>query len=357
MYEKEIFIYDPQFFARLDGRDLQPRDIKDWSPEYDIRYLQPQIENGATCLVFVNRLSDAIQSQNAAYSWIPFMPQISFTKDKAAEANKFDIYPHWQHAYLKPIAITHNLELPILQKLESPKPQGVHCDVFPLFQNGHGDALGLYLLRGRGALILLPRFRSNEEVIDTFLYRVMPQMYDTGSRIGLVEKYASPFQQLVSSKITELETQRTEVEEGLNHARTELATAKRQKANTIDADPTAKQVLTYYDTATRQDDVALFYLYKIIELMENKYGGEAQGIKALGCAVEWKHVKRSANESYGDIRHAPKPGDVVKKWTADDIKKCFEDTEKVILAFFATLFPAREAAKASSETNQANTTG
>jgi hypothetical protein len=31
--------------------------------------------------------------------------------------------------------------------------------------------------------------------------------------------------------------------------------------------PTAKQILNYYDTALRQDDVALFYLYKAVELI------------------------------------------------------------------------------------------
>jgi hypothetical protein len=62
----------------------------------------------------------------------------------------------------------------------------------------------------------------------------------------------------------------------------------------------------------------------------------------LGCGTEWRHVKRSANQSYADIRHAPKPGDVIKQWTNEDIKKCFEDTDKVILSYFGTLFRSEE---------------
>jgi hypothetical protein len=97
--------------------------------------------------------------------------------------------------------------------------------------------------------------------------------------------------------------------------------------------------LAYHNEATRQPEVALFYLYKIIESIEHKFGGEAAGMASVGAATEWKSIKRLANESYRDARHAPKPTDIIKKWTETEIKKCFEDTEKVIMAYFATLFP------------------
>jgi hypothetical protein len=59
----------------------------------------------------------------------------------------------------------------------------------------------------------------------------------------------------------------------------------------------------------------------------------------VGEQTAWKAVKRLANESYRDARHAPKPGDVVKKWTNAELKQCFEDTKNVIVAYFSTLFP------------------
>jgi hypothetical protein len=95
----------------------------------------------------------------------------------------------------------------------------------------------------------------------------------------------------------------------------------------------------YYDTALRQDDVALFYLYKAVELIENNHGGESEAIRKFGAGSEWKFLKKVANASYGDIRHAPKPGDVIHKWTDDDLKRCFDACEKIVLAYFESLFP------------------
>lgn len=58
-------------------------------------------------------------------------------------------------------------------------------------------------------------------------------------------------------------------------------------------------------------------------------------------------MKRLANESYRDARHAPKPTDIIKQWSEAEIEKCFEDTEKVVMGYFATLFPERAAEDAT----------
>jgi hypothetical protein len=118
-----------------------------------------------------------------------------------------------------------------------------------------------------------------------------------------------------------------------------MAAVTREKQTVIDADPTARQILIYHDYARRQDDAALYYLYKIVEAVENKFGGERDGIAAVGAGTEWKAVKKLANESYRDARHAPKPGDVIRKWTQAEINECFKNTEAVVIAYFATLFP------------------
>ncbi|MGC2765790.1 MAG: hypothetical protein WB607_09815, partial [Candidatus Acidiferrum sp.] len=89
-----------------------------------------------------------------------------------------------------------------------------------------------------------------------------------------------------------------QIKERQDKARIELEAAKREKSAVINKDATAKQILIYYDQAKRQDDAALFYLYKVIEAIENKYGGEAPAIKAVGAGAEWKSVKKLANESY-----------------------------------------------------------
>ncbi len=91
------------------------------------------------------------------------MPTIQLTKDRLVYPNSFSVYPDWQCEYLAPIAVVSNLEIPVLCKLVPPKPRDYPRDVFALFSNRQGDALGLHILRGRGALILLPKFKSNED--------------------------------------------------------------------------------------------------------------------------------------------------------------------------------------------------
>lgn len=348
VYEKQIFIYSPSYLDEKPDKSMHPSEIKDYTPEFSLEYLTRTVEGGATFLIFVNRLSDNLPNQNIAYRWIPFMPPMLFTRDKLVGANRFSDYPQNKAKFLAPIVETTVLEIPVLQKLQPPEPQDYPRDVFPLFWNAHGEPLGVWIIRGSGSLIVLPKFKSNEEVIETFLHRVLPEMYDVKSRVGLIEKYTSPQEHKALAAIKHHQHLRAEVEARLTADRTALATASREKANVISVDPTAKQVLGYHDTAKRQDDVALFYLYKILEAIENKCGGEAQAVKALGCSTEWKHIKRSANESYGDMRHARKPGDVIKQWNIEEIKKCFEDTEKIVLAYFESLFPAPEKEGGSS---------
>jgi hypothetical protein len=164
-------------------------------------------------------------------------------------------------------------------------------------------------------------------------------MYESASRIRLIDRYVSSSEREARGQVTECEAELALIEEGLEERRVALATAKREKENTVFQDPTAKQILNYYDTALRQEDVALFYLYKAVELIENNHGGESGAIKKFGVGAEWKFLKKIANASYADIRHAPRPGDVIQQWTEEDIKACFDACEKIVLAYFDSLFP------------------
>jgi len=338
VYEKTIFIYDPTSLFQRNGHDIQWGEIQDLTPHFGLERLRSRIESGATCLIFVNPLSLSEGNQNAAYSWIPYMPPLALTHDKLIGSNSFTDYPDLKWKALAPIVNKHDVELPVLRKVMAPPPKQFDNDVFVLMSNGQGDALGVLILRGKGRHILLPKFKSNHEVVETFLHRVLPAMYNLKANVGLVDQYKSPTERATADKLKELDLQRKYVESQLTAGRSELQAARREKSGLINSDATAKNILVYHDIAVRQDAVALHYLYKIIEILENKYGGEAEGIRALGCNAEWKHVKRSANESYGDMRHAPKPGDVIKKWSPEDIKKCFSDTEKIILSYFEALF-------------------
>jgi hypothetical protein len=349
VYERTIFIYNPTSFFRKDGGEIQLDDIHNSTPQFAIEKLKERIENGGTCLIFVNPLSKFQKNQNAAYDWIPYMPLIVPTHDKVIISNSFSNYPDSAWELLAPIINKHEMDLPVLWKIKSPPRAPYTNDVFVLMSNNQSDVLGVLILRGSGRLIILPKFKSNDEIIEIFLDRVLPNMYSLKTKVSLVDQYESPAERVTAEKLGELQLQRKYVESQLTAKRSELQSARREKSRIIGADETAKRILIYHDIAVRQDSVALFYLYKILEILENKYAGEAEAIKALGCSAEWKHVKRSANESYGDIRHAPKPGDVIKKWTREEIKKSFSDTEKVVLSYFEVLFTAESPGKVADK--------
>jgi hypothetical protein len=307
--------------------------------EHKLFNLAGHIERGATFVGFLNTVSENLATQIAAYEWIPFITAISRTNDRIVVANSFDTYPDSDWKVLAPIVRTELLDLPVRNKIKMPPHEiGTGVNAFSLFGNGQYDALGIVIVRGRGRVLLLPRYKSNDDVIETFLNRVMPKLYDLKARTTLIDTFKSPSEKNQEEGLEGLRAQIKETEQQFRAAQVELARVEREKANVINADQTAKQILIYYDQARKQDDVALFYLYKVIEVIENKFGGEASGIKAVGAGAEWKRLKKIANVSYGDARHAPKPTDIVKPWTDSEIKACFADVEKIVMAYFTTLF-------------------
>lgn len=339
LYEKQVFFYSPNNLALKNGRPIEAHEIQDFTPEYKLEYLEDSIRKGATFVAFVNRITDDLGGQNLAYGWIPFMPQIQFTKDKWVGAKPFTDYPDSKCRFLAPVVDANKVEVPVLQKLVTPQPQDYPRDIFTLFGNANEEKLGVIIFRERGSVVVLPKMKSNEEAIATFVQRVLPNIYELKAQIPLIEKFVSPAETRAAERVAASEAALHQVEAELEENRVALATARREKENVIQAHPIAKQILSYFDTALRQDDVALFFLYKAIELIENEQGGEGAAIKRFGLGAEWKFLKRVANASYGDIRHAPKPGDVIRPWLDQDLKACLDACEKIVLAYFGSLFP------------------
>lgn len=348
VYEKDIIFYSPErLHANVPdaiGHVVISDSIKDETPHFPLSNLDARIKSGATLVAFLNPVHRELSRQRRLYDWIPEMPPLEFTHDKIVYGNRFDEYAETPFKdQLAPVVVTDELSIPTLIKLKPPKyERQAFCVpvVVDLFWNGNGECLGLQLLHGQGRLILLPKFKSNCDMIEIFLHRVVPKIYKEASPSGLMDLYRSPLEANASAELAELLILEKEVRERQGIARSQLAAAIRAKAKVIGDDATAKQILIYYDLARRQDEAALFYLYKMVETIENKFGGEYEAIKTVGASTEWKAVKRLANESYRDARHAPKPGEVVKKWTDAEIKDCFKNTERVVMAYFETLFPA-----------------
>lgn len=138
--------------------------------------------------------------------------------------------------------------------------------------------------------------------------------------------------------MSSLTTERANLEAKHEKALEAIKEIKHNKINTIKAEDTAKLALQYLDTAYQQEDVALFYIYKLVEVIDKKLGGEASAKNTLGTSTEHNFIGKVTNASYGDVRHAPNPGEIIQKWTDDDIKKCFEYAEIIIKKYLEKLF-------------------
>jgi len=238
--------------------------------------------------------------------------------------------------YLSPLVVKDSLKIPILQTINV--PLRIREGGALLFYNMNREILGISLEIGDGQLIILPEYKSNEEIIATFLNRVIPKIYETQSKVNIIDLFLSLGEEKIKEEMQKLENEREILDKKFEPAKEKLATATRIKIQTIESDDTANLVLKYHDNALKQDDVALFYLYKIIEVLEKKYGGEKEAKDIIGCNTEWNLIGKVANASYADIRHAPKPGEKIKEWSSEDIKACFEGVVKIIQVYLKTLF-------------------
>jgi len=337
LYENDVVIYNPATFAApQEGVYLDRRDIQDLTPEYDISMLEECIINGGICLVFVNRVAGNLGKQREAFGWIPYMPEIDFTKDSKPLIAQQNVY---SRPYLS-ILNVDDLKNPVLQKLVPPEPlmPGTRSDIVTLFYNRMHDVLGVLIRRGQGQLVVLPEFASNEKAIEIFLRRVLPKLLESDARSTLINQFLSPGERSAQQRIEKAEKEMLKAEELLQQTKEERAEANRLKVDAIRKDETAVLVLKYYDQAVADGEHALFHLYKILDALKKKFGNVAKAKKLLRCSTEWNSLAEAANASHGDTRHAPEPGEKVRDLTPEKVKSCFEDAEKIVRAYLEYLF-------------------
>ncbi|MHB8860492.1 MAG: hypothetical protein ACYC48_02025, partial [Minisyncoccota bacterium] len=347
IYEHEVIVYNPSILQVKDGTLISDDEIKDHSTDFKLDELAKHVvEGGATALVFVNHLMEGVDEARA-YAWLPWMPTPVSTRDARVER---DVREHWHDDFLKLTFLTeHEMRLPVrfklkrkrddkLEDIAENRPREEWMEAVPLFTNRNREVLGVSYRLGNGHLYVLPTFENNDEVIIDFLFKTIPQIYKVETRRALVDEYLSPAEQIAMETIEKLVAYKKEAEKRIEKSREDLVKAKLEKEQVVADDETAKLILGYYDVAQRQDKVALHYLYKIIDHLEEKYGGGTEAKKVLGGNEGWNTIHKIANASYGDMRHAPKPGEVVKPWSREEISACFEAAAGIISAYLETLF-------------------
>lgn len=80
----------------------------------------------------------------------------------------------------------------------------------------------------------------------------------------------------------------------------------------------------------------LFHLYKVLEILEEKFGGEGRFVSFLkqrGISRNlYKRAKRIINKRSYFIRHSPKPGERIRPIPESEIDICWEITRRVLRA-------------------------
>ena len=98
-------------------------------------------------------------------------------------------------------------------------------------------------------------------------------------------------------------------------------------------DHTLRRCYEYIQDAREREKESLFYLYKAIEAIEDKLGGERKTIEVLNVGSELKFVKRLANEPVKDERHAPKEAGVIERLDRTARTRATECTIRIVRAY------------------------
>ena len=334
IYECDIFIYNPKSIKKIGDCCLSKEDVNNKTPEFSSSVLNNHIYRGGIILTFINNIADNLSTLNEVYNWIPKMSNIQSTKDFQPVSYLLKN----ENKCFSPIIDTTQLKIPIMLGMEFPSDLGLNKNNVPLFGNRNETILSGVIKYGKGHIVILPEYKNNEEIINTFINRVVPKILNLDSNINIISQFLSPQEKKESINFHQAEENINKAEQEMEKARENFCRANREKINVIHADETAVLVINYYDLALQQEDVSLFYLYKIIEVLKNKYGSEDEAKSILKNNKEWNEIKKTANVSYRDIRHAPKPGEKIKEWTQEDIDGCFKAAFRIIGSYLETIF-------------------
>jgi hypothetical protein len=169
------------------------------------------------------------------------MPEMTFTKDEKVLVNPL---VQRDYGFLAPIVSEAYVKVPVLQKLKTPSV--IVDDFVPLLYNLNEEVVGAFLRPGNGSLIILPQCQSNEDIINTFLNRVIPKLYDLEVRTELIDEFVSPEEEIAQSTIQKTNRQIQELSEAIEVENEKLNAARRKKTQVVRKDETATRILMYH---------------------------------------------------------------------------------------------------------------
>lgn len=169
-----------------------------------------------------------------------------------------------------------------------------------LAENRAGEPVAVEFAAGRGAVLVVPPPADSPG--RGILFEALRQLLRERVSVGREWRLASEEQ--LGKEEQELALRHREERRDLAERRAE---SQAVKTRVFEA-PIVKRIAAYWDRATAAGathEQSLQQLYKLIEVLEDSYGGERELPSALGVdRAKLKAVKRLANQSEYDIRHA-----------------------------------------------------
>ncbi len=197
IYEADVIVYNPTAVKEVEivyphslgkGKGvIKSRDIKGPDVGLFLEPLLPHLNAGAILLVFANHLAVPLSQLQTIYDWIPSMPKLAAAYDSKLEIAGLESQPF--SAPYQPLLDESRLVKPIKLTLEFDVEDLFDQEV--LIQNRLRKTIACVLKFGKGQLIVLPTYKSNDEIILDFMHRVLPQLAPIPSSKAIVDCYRS----------------------------------------------------------------------------------------------------------------------------------------------------------------------
>ena len=189
-----------------------------------------------------------------------------------------------------------------------------------------------------GLVVVLPTFENNNEVIIHFMDYVYPAIYEVKPNLpDYLELAKIPTIKSLEDSLLEKHKQSGSIEKEIISLNTKIRDENTRLEELIRKDPTSVALLGYIDDILENRLNSWFPAYKITEKVFSFFGSEAEAKKALGLNQELNFIRKIANETHRDTRHAPKPGEVINPPKKEDVDKIIEFSRFIVKAYIINL--------------------
>lgn len=292
------------------------------------------LKRSGVIVAFFNELSqNDIRTEYAVQSWIPNVPYPFPTNDRVINKT-LDIENKTAKAF-------YYLFKDFTPKLPVKRKSVYHSEyIYPDFflKNQRRDILASSYEVDNGLVIVLPEFKSNDDIIVHFMDYIYPALYEIKPNLpDFLELHKTSKIQLLTDERGIKKKQLEGIEKAIISKNSQIVEEYNRIEDKIRKDAIAVSLLGYLDDILDNKLNAWYPAYKITEKVFDYFGSEAEAKKALRLNEEINFIRRIANETHRDTRHAPKPGEIVNPPKKVDIDQIINFSRNIVKKYIDKL--------------------